>query len=103
MDFIPKDYPDFEEFGNPPCAESFPDAFFSEEPLEGALHIRPLYTMEREAKMACMQCPYQARCLEYAMKNPDMDGIWGGTNERQRRAMRKGGIVTLGIPPSRNR
>lgn len=103
MDFLPKDYPDFSEFGLPPCSESFPDAFFSEEPLAGALHVRPLYTMEREAKMVCMQCPYQARCLAFALKDPDLQGIWGGTNERQRAAMRRGNIVSLGLPPSRNR
>lgn len=103
MDFFPSDYPDFEEFGTTPCSEAFPDAFFSEEPLEGMLHNRNFYPMEREAKMVCVQCPYQARCLAFALKNPDIQGIWGGTNERQRNAMRKGNIVSLGIPPSRHR
>ena len=28
---IPDDYPDFAEYGTPPCAESYPDAFFPEE------------------------------------------------------------------------
>ncbi len=103
MDFLPEDYPDFQEFGTPPCAETDPDAFFSEEPLEGAMYIRPIYTHERAAKMVCMGCPYQARCLTYALENPELSGIWGGTNERQRNAMRKGNIVSLGLPPSRHR
>jgi len=103
VDFFPSDYPDFEEFGAPPCSETFPDAFFSEEPLEGMLSNRSFYPMEREAKMTCVQCPYQARCLAFALRNPDVQGIWGGTNERQRKAMRKGNIVSLGIPPSRHR
>jgi WhiB family redox-sensing transcriptional regulator len=103
MDFLPEDYPDFIEFGTAPCAESDPDAFFSDETLDGALAVRPLYSNERAAKMVCMSCPYQARCLTYALENPDLGGIWGGTNERQRNAMRRGQIVSLGIPPSRNR
>lgn len=100
---LPEDYPDFEEFGMAPCAESDPDSFFSDEPLGGEIHLRALYSNERAAKTVCMSCPYQARCLTYALKNKDLTGIWGGTNEKQRNAMRRGQIVSLGIPPSRNR
>lgn len=102
-DFLPKDYPDFNEFGDPPCAESFPDAFFPEDAPESSLSKRGAYLYEREAKTICNSCPYMARCLEYALKNPDLMGIWGGTNERQRKAMRKGIPVRVSLPPSRNR
>lgn len=101
--FLPEDYPDFEEFGTPPCATSDPDAFFSDEHPDGMMHVRPIYTFEREAKMTCAECPYAQRCLEFALKNPDIQGIWGGTNERQRSLMRKGVSVSLRIPPSKNR
>lgn len=102
-DLFPEDYPDFEELGTAPCAESDPDSFFSDEPLGGEIHVRSLYSNERAAKTVCMSCPYQARCLAYALQNPDLLGIWGGTNERQRAAIRKGQSVSLELPPSRNR
>lgn len=88
-DFLPKDYPDFNEFGDPPCAESFPDAFFTEDPLPGSMVLTRKYAYEQEAKAICRACPYVARCLDYAVKNPELLGIWGGKTERQRKAIRK--------------
>jgi WhiB family redox-sensing transcriptional regulator len=98
-----KDYPDFQEFGEPPCASSYPDAFFSDDPLEGAIARRGTYSMEREAKITCFSCEYRQRCLEYALKNPDVQGIWGGTNENQRKRIRLGLPVDIKVPESRHR
>lgn len=98
-----RDYPDFKEFGATPCSESFPDAFFQEDPPEGNTLKRGTYMYEREAKAICLQCPYKARCLEYALKNVELQGIWGGTNEAQRKALRKGIPIYIGLPPKRNR
>jgi len=89
---IIKDYPNFEEFGAPPCAESFPDAFFTEEKSESnilrgdkvVVQTWARYDHEKEAKAICAECPYKIRCLEYALKNHEQ-GIWGGTTERDRR------------------
>ena len=89
---IIKDYPNFEEFGAPPCAESFPDAFFTEEKSESnilrgdkvVVQTWARYDHEKEAKAICAECPYKVRCLEYALKNHEQ-GIWGGTTERDRR------------------
>jgi hypothetical protein len=87
-----QDYPDFEEFGTPPCAETFPDAFFTEEKSESNIY-RDGRTIvqtwarddhEKEAKAICAECPYKVRCLAYALKNNEQ-GIWGGTTERDRR------------------
>ncbi len=103
MDFLPQDYPDFKEFGTPPCAESFPDAFFTEDPPPGNYVYSRKYAYENEAKAICRACPYMARCLEYALKNPELVGIWGGTNERQRKAMRKKAKMSPINLPSRNR
>jgi hypothetical protein len=100
---LPSDYPDFYEFGATPCSESFPDAFFKEDPPEGNTLKRGTYLYEREAKGICLNCPYKARCLEYALRNPDVQGIWGGTNESQREALRRGFPVHLGLPAKRNR
>jgi hypothetical protein len=93
---IPKDYPDFEEFGAPPCSESFPDAFFTDEKNETVVYINgkermktwARYDYEKEAKAICAECPYKARCLKFAIDNHEQ-GIWGGTTERQRNVLRK--------------
>jgi hypothetical protein len=93
---IPKDYPDFNEHGTPPCAESFPDAFFTEEKNEtlvmrnGKERVQTWarYDYEKEAKAICAECPYKARCLKFAIDNHEQ-GIWGGTTERQRNVLRK--------------
>ena len=37
----------------------------------------------------CGDCPVRAECLEYAMAEPDLVGTWGGTSERERRALRR--------------
>jgi hypothetical protein len=87
-----QDYPDFEEFGTPPCAETFPDAFFTEEKSESNIYrdgrtivqTWARYDHEKEAKAICAECPYKVRCLAYALKNNEQ-GIWGGTTERDRR------------------
>ena len=100
--FFPADYPDFEEFGTPPCATSDPDSFFSDEALEGMMHNRITYSHEREAKMTCMECPYAKRCLQFALDNPDVQGIWGGTTEKQRASIRRGTPISLKLPPSRH-
>lgn len=101
---LPVDYPDFEEFGDTPCSQSDPESFFSEDPLAGSMSPgRLAYPYEREAKLICTSCPYQLRCLEFALRNPDEQGIWGGTTEQDRRRMRRGTLRGLRIPPSKHR
>jgi WhiB family redox-sensing transcriptional regulator len=39
------------------------------------------------ARNICMQCEVRVQCLEYALNNNERYGIWGGTNERDRRPM----------------
>lgn len=41
----------------------------------------------KAAKALCAECPVIAECLEYALANK-VDGVWGGTSERDRRALR---------------
>lgn len=38
----------------------------------------------------CDRCPVRAQCLEFALATPVSEdfGIWGGANERTRRALR---------------
>ena len=42
----------------------------------------------RPIKLVCGACPVVKPCLEYAMKNGEKFGVWGGTSERERRRMR---------------
>ncbi len=34
------------------------------------------------------ECPVKNECLAYALANPDLAGIWGGTSARERRRIR---------------
>jgi WhiB family transcriptional regulator, redox-sensing transcriptional regulator len=90
--------PDFSEFGNPPCSEVDPEIFF---PVDNGEEIPRTkngkttyavvsrYTNEQGAKSVCFKCPYKAACLEYAINDYTLQGIWGGTNEAQRATIRR--------------
>jgi len=60
------------------CAQTDPEAFF---PEKGG--------STRDAKKICQSCEVAAQCLEYALKNDERFGIWGGLSERERRKLRK--------------
>jgi WhiB family redox-sensing transcriptional regulator len=82
------DYPKFEEFGAAPCSEVDPEIFFAEDRLPSAPSAsKPIYRHEQEAKATCIRCPYRMDCLDYALKNEDLQGIWGGTTEQDRRKL----------------
>lgn len=40
-------------------------------------------------KEVCGVCPVRAECLEYAVADPSLIGIWGGTSPKQRVAIRR--------------
>jgi WhiB family redox-sensing transcriptional regulator len=42
-----------------------------------------------EAKRICWTCPAQAACLDWAMEHGITWGVWGGTTEEERRALRR--------------
>jgi WhiB family transcriptional regulator, redox-sensing transcriptional regulator len=42
-----------------------------------------------EAKAVCGRCPVVEQCLRWALRTGQADGIWGGTTESERRAMRR--------------
>lgn len=64
------------------CAQTDPEAFF---PEKGG--------STREAKKVCLSCEVRAECLDYALKNDERFGIWGGLSERERRRIRRAGAV----------
>jgi len=41
----------------------------------------------KEAKAVCARCPVRAECLDYAMENHEVVGIWGGLSARERRQL----------------
>lgn len=41
------------------------------------------------AKAVCNYCPVRAECLAYALTSPWMSGVFGGTDERERRLLLK--------------
>lgn len=48
------------------------------------------------ARAICRRCPVRDACLAEALAEPALQGIWGGTTDEQRRALRHGhGATTL--------
>ena len=60
------------------CAQTDPEAFF---PEKGG--------STRDAKRICTTCDVRGECLEYALKNDERFGIWGGLSERERRKLKR--------------
>ena len=79
--------PDFD--AQPLCAEADPEAFFPE-----------VGVSTRPAKAICARCELQEPCLAYAIEW-NVSGVWGGTSEKQRRAIRnRRGIVAHNLTSS---
>lgn len=56
------------------CPQANPDTFFPEKGESS-----------EQAKLVCGRCAVEAKCLEYALSNPDEClGVWGGKTHRQR-------------------
>ena len=41
------------------------------------------------AMLICKKCPVKEQCLDYAIRNREVIGVWGGYSERKRRIMRR--------------
>lgn len=68
------------------CATVDKDWFFPDE-HEDSVEVMTLKTMN--AKAICMACPLTKSCLEYALKTPSLEGIWGGKTKTERRLLRR--------------
>jgi WhiB family transcriptional regulator, redox-sensing transcriptional regulator len=44
---------------------------------------------EEAAKTLCGQCPVRETCLDHALAVPEWFGVWGGTTEVERKAIRQ--------------
>jgi WhiB family redox-sensing transcriptional regulator len=60
------------------CAGMDPEYFFPERNSSAEL-----------AKAICQSCPVAAQCLDFALNHAEDHGIWGGTNQKERRALRR--------------
>lgn len=58
------------------CKGMSPELFFP----EGSKGIA-------EAKRVCSLCPVNSKCLDYALDNEIMFGIWGGKSARERASL----------------
>jgi WhiB family redox-sensing transcriptional regulator len=65
------------------CRDTDPDLFF---PVGTT---GPAIEQIENAKAVCRQCDVQQACLEYALVTNQDSGIWGGTSEEERRALRR--------------
>jgi WhiB family transcriptional regulator, redox-sensing transcriptional regulator len=50
----------------------------------GSAHLRAI--------RICAGCTVRDACLEFALADPELQGVWGGVSEPQRRRMRSGKI-----------
>ena len=64
------------------CADADPDLFF---PIGTT---GPALDQIDEAKRICQACPVRKRCLAWALEVGAASGIWGGTTDDERRALR---------------
>lgn len=59
------------------CLGTDPDVFFGGK------------TDAAAARRICRACPVREACREFAIADASLLGVWGGTTERERRAIRK--------------
>jgi WhiB family transcriptional regulator, redox-sensing transcriptional regulator len=64
------------------CRRLDPDLFF---PVSTSGASLPQI---EKARRACERCPVLTACLCWALDSGQVSGIWGGTTEEERRAMR---------------
>lgn len=67
------------------CRDLDGELFF---PVGSAL---PALRQEEQAKKVCARCPVSTECLKWALATDQTDGVWGGTSEMERRAMKRRG------------
>ena len=65
------------------CRQEDPELFF---PLVPA---GPGLSQVVRAKAVCARCQVRAECLRFAMETVQDHGVWGGTSEEERRALRR--------------
>ncbi len=49
----------------------------------------PALLQTEQAKTVCRSCPVREQCLEWALETGQSIGVWGGTSETERRALKR--------------
>ncbi|GGX01041.1 transcriptional regulator WhiB [Streptomyces malachitofuscus] len=65
------------------CRTEDPDLFF---PIGTS---GPALLQTEQAKGVCRRCPVREQCLEWALETGQSIGVWGGTSEDERRALKR--------------
>ena len=60
------------------CSQTDPDAFFPE-----------VGKSSREAKSICGRCEVSIQCLDFALADLTLLGVWGGLSHVERRQLKK--------------
>lgn len=68
------------------CAQADPDAFY---PDKGGSSMAVKRLCNGDPAAGTDPCPVRTQCLEQALRTNEAWGIWGGTSERDRRALRQ--------------
>ncbi|MCW2616765.1 MAG: whiB1 [Frankiales bacterium] len=67
------------------CRDEDPELFF---PIGST---GPAATQVDQAKVVCTRCSVVEDCLTWALETGQEAGVWGGTSEDERRALRRRG------------
>lgn len=76
-------YPEFD--GTQACAAADTEVFFSPDPDDNPSGKPANFKLARQI---CISCSWRSQCLEYALSEPMLLGVWGGTSERERSRIR---------------
>ena len=74
-----------ERWSRAACSTADPELFFPISSSGPAVH------QAKRAKAICGRCEIRQACLDYAIDAGPVQGIWGGTTERERRLLRQRG------------
>jgi WhiB family redox-sensing transcriptional regulator len=79
------------------CKDEDPELFF---PIGTT---GPAAIQAEMAKAVCARCDVRELCLEWALATGQDSGVWGGTSEEERRALRRarrrGQLAGFGLRP----
>ena len=76
------------------CRSHDPALFFGPNRFEPK---RERLEREAAAKAVCATCPALRQCREYALRNGEIYGVWGGLGEADRRSiLEHGGVAAAG-------
>lgn len=65
------------------CRSEDPDLFF---PIGTS---GPSLLQTQQAKAVCRRCSVREQCLRWALETGECTGVWGGTSDLERRALRQ--------------